>query len=314
MKLPSVSKNNPIKTATTLARSSSWPWPPYCHQPKTLSFRGGDDLFRTVNSAFLDSPPDPPGEKVDDGYTDGDEDDSIETVIQGARSEGRLFFEPAGETSSVLAAESEEGPSGDEAGEELVEGVAMCVLESRDPYSDFRKSMVEMVEAHALRGKWDSLEDLLRCYLKINDRTNHAYIFGAFVDLLLSSSPRRTNAFTDTSEQCCNCDNTNDTSSDGNNIINPHSTSSPFSPLSFYTSSSSCCSSTDSLSTTACCVSVVEEAEENSSSGDCSTKAEKQCLPSRLKVTEPSHNREGMIVRRRYCLLHQMSSEILSGN
>lgn len=277
MKLLSLSKNNPATTTittipTTLAWPSSWPWQAYCHRPKTLSFRGGDDLFRTVNSAFiedLDSPLEPSEEEEEEeGYEDRNNDDSIETVIRGARSEGRLFFEPAGETSSVLAVESEDGASGEhDQEEELGKGVAMCVqVESRDPYRDFRMSMDEMVEAHELTGKWDSLEDLLRCYLQVNDRTNHAYIFRAFVDLLLSSGCQRTGAPADGSSCSSSCNCNNNGGSGNTTSIFPPTASSPCSPLSFCTYSSSCFSSSDSLSTTPCCISIIGEAEENSSS------------------------------------------------
>ncbi|KAK4755227.1 hypothetical protein SAY87_008984 [Trapa incisa] len=281
MKLLFLSKNGPTAAARqpkNLPQSSSWPWRAYCHRPKTLSFRGGgDDFFRTINSAFIED------DREEDGYGEDDkeninEENSIETVINGARSEGRLFFEPTGETSSVLAVEAAEGTSAGELGEE---GVAMCVhVESRNPYMDFRMSMEEMVEAHALTGKWDSLEDLLHCYLRVNDRTNHGYIFRAFVDLLLTSGHRPPGTPTDFSGcSGVGCDTVG---------AIPRTTSSPCSPLSFYTSSSSCCSSTDSLSTTPCCISIAGEAEENSSnnSGSVGTGQELRRQPSPLKVEQ----------------------------
>ncbi|KAK4783253.1 hypothetical protein SAY86_007627 [Trapa natans] len=262
MKFPSLSKNGPTRTEkpmTSQSRSSSWSWQAYCHRPKTLSFRGGggggEDFFRTVNSAFLH----PSDDGEEEGYEEDDKGDindqnSIEMVINGARTEGRLFFEPAGETSSVLAVELVDGTSGGELGEE---GVAMCVhVESRDPYRDFRMSMEEMVEAHSLTGKWDSLEDLLHCYLRVNDPGNHAYIFRAFVDLLLSSGSRPEAAPAD----CSGCGEPGDTAG-----VNAPTTSTPCSPLSFYTSSSSCRSSSDFHSTTPCCISIAGEAEENNS-------------------------------------------------
>ncbi|KAK4765962.1 hypothetical protein SAY87_007604 [Trapa incisa] len=83
-----------------------------------------------------------------------EEDDSIETVIRGARSEGRILFEPAGRTSSVVAAEElddrwDQSVHGDldeeEEDDEADKGVALyVVVESRDPYRDFRASMEEM--------------------------------------------------------------------------------------------------------------------------------------------------------------------------
>ncbi|CAN0847347.1 Transcription repressor OFP13 [Linum grandiflorum] len=128
------------------------------------------------------------------------QDPAVESVIRGAKSE-RLFFSP-GETSSSLLQDSEKGKIGC--------GRAVAVaLDSKDPFEDFKNSMVEMVEAHGLKD-WESLENLLSCYLRVNKKSNHGYIVGAFVDLLVGL---------------------------------------PSSPLSFYTSFSSSSSSEDSSST-----------------------------------------------------------------
>lgn len=47
--------------------------------------------------------------------------------------------------------------------------------------------MEEMVEAHGggVHQDWKFLEELLACYLRINGKTSHGYIVGAFVDLLV---------------------------------------------------------------------------------------------------------------------------------
>nr|KYP48579.1 hypothetical protein KK1_029731 [Cajanus cajan] len=47
--------------------------------------------------------------------------------------------------------------------------------------------MEEMLEAQCVKD-WEGLQELLCWYLKVNGKTNHAYIVGAFVDLLFSSS------------------------------------------------------------------------------------------------------------------------------
>ncbi|GFP82696.1 transcription repressor ofp13 [Phtheirospermum japonicum] len=99
-----------------------------------------------------------------------------ETSIRGLRSE-RFFFEP-GKSNSILEEAKTQSPN---------VAAATMEIESRDPILDFRVSMEEMVEAHGLRD-WASLENLLACYLRVNGGNNHAYIIGAFVDLLFSSS------------------------------------------------------------------------------------------------------------------------------
>ena len=176
MKIPTLFKIKETK--------QSWQKWPSCKHPKTLSFRGGDDVIKTVNSVFFD-----PSERVEtpeswftnssettsfSTESEGFDGESLEVVVRGVRSE-RLFFEP-GETNSIL----EEAKTG---GFPFKESVVLA-MESEDPYVDFRRSMEEMVESHGLKD-WDCLEELLGWYLKVNGKKNHGYIVGAFVDLLV---------------------------------------------------------------------------------------------------------------------------------
>ncbi|EEF32215.1 transcription repressor OFP15 [Ricinus communis] len=260
MKLPFLSKINTTSTDYS-SLNSSWPWPAYCQQPKTLSFRA-ENMFKTLNSAYLEGALDvvdniPANESS--YFTNSSTSESvslssasdesgisgecIETVIKGLRSE-RLFFKP-GETSSILeeankkaAKEAAEG-----GGDELLafkESIALS-MDSQDPYVDFKKSMEEMVEAHGLKD-WESLEELLSCYLKVNGKSNHGYIIGAFVDLLVGLALDHSSASstTSTDQSYCSC------------------TRSPYSPLSFYTSSNF----SDDSSSTPCVSSLEIEDEE----------------------------------------------------
>ncbi|XVE96325.1 hypothetical protein REPUB_Repub02eG0211800 [Reevesia pubescens] len=239
MKLPFLSntKNN------SLQAKSSWPWPS-CHQPRTLSFRTDESLFKTINSAYLDAIIE--AETPESWFSNSSESvsfstasdndsggDPVETVIKGLRSE-RLFFEP-GETSSIL----EEAKLND--GLPFKESIVLK-MESQDPYVDFRKSMEEMVEAHGIKD-WEGLEELLCWYLSANGKSNHGYIAGAFVDLLVKLAISSTSI-----PSCSNC------------------SQSPSSPLSFYTSSSS---SEDNSSTTTPCVSSLEAEEEEIDNTHC---------------------------------------------
>ncbi|KAG1362365.1 transcription repressor OFP13 [Cocos nucifera] len=63
------------------------------------------------------------------------------------------------------------------------ESVALAMA-SDDPYHDFRASMAEMVEAHQLR-EWPRLQELLHCYLRLNEEKTHEIIVLAFVDLIM---------------------------------------------------------------------------------------------------------------------------------
>ncbi|TQD87131.1 hypothetical protein C1H46_027271 [Malus baccata] len=269
MKLPFLSKNTSEISRSSSSSSSSWPWPS-CTQTRTISFRTGNDIFKTINSAYfdttnpttdlalVDSTPDSvftnssshkcpsfsTASKDSRGGGGAGGGDAIESVIKGLRSE-RLFFEPAGQTSSVLveaapAAPDDGGGNGVNNVIPFKESVALS-MDSADPIVDFRKSMEEMVEAHGLKD-WENLEELLCWYLRVNGKSNRGYIVGAFVDLLVGLS------FTTTSRNSCSC------------VIN-----SPSSPLSnFYnsiTTSSSSLSSSSSSATIPCISSIEEESE-----------------------------------------------------
>ncbi|ESW34945.1 hypothetical protein PHAVU_001G194000 [Phaseolus vulgaris] len=252
MKLPSLLHKNSHPNTTAKPSSTSWPWPS-CHQPRTLSFRAPNDVaFKTINPAYLDMPesshsfftvsPDS-GSFSTASEEDSRRPDSLETLIRPLRSD-RLFFQPD-QTSSIL--ESKAGTSAPTPTEKptatttekptaattttlpFEDSVVMSV-ESQDPYVDFLRSMEEMVEAQCVKD-WDGLQELLCWYLKVNGKSNHGYIVGAFIDLLVTFSSSTTGSSSD---------------------INSHS---PSSPLSFYSSSlSSSCSTR--------CVSCLEAEDE----------------------------------------------------
>ncbi|KAI4348912.1 hypothetical protein L6164_009576 [Bauhinia variegata] len=227
----------PFLVKTTQSSSSYWPFPS-CHQPRTLSFRAANnDIFKTINSAYLDatisdtleSPPESfftNSSSESASFSTASEDSRpIETVIRELRSD-RLFFEPD-ETSSIL--ESKAAPQAESL--PFKDSVVLS-MESQDPYVDFRKSMEEMVEAHGVKD-WEGLEQLLCWYLSANGKANHAYIVGAFVDLLVGLAFA---SFPSSSS----------------------SSHSPSSPLSFYSSSNL----SSSISATTPCISCFEAEEE----------------------------------------------------
>lgn len=192
MKLPSLFKNKETK--------QPWQWPS-CKNPKTFSFRAGDDMFKTVNSVFFD--PNIDGVETPESwftnssecasYSTESEDfdgESLETVVRGARSE-RLFFEP-GDTSSILE------KAKDGTGAPFKESVVLA-MESEDPYIDFRRSMEEMVESLGLKD-WECLEELLGWYLRVNGKKHHGFIVGAFVDLLVGLAA--SNSCSDSASYC----------------------------------------------------------------------------------------------------------------
>ncbi|CAE6032092.1 unnamed protein product [Arabidopsis arenosa] len=238
MKLPFLNKNHSTSSYSSNSSSSSWPWPSCNQNPKTLSFRATITFTNPIH------------DQDDDELDPPEITDSVENVIKGLRSSERLIFESKGETNSIL----EEATSKREEEEDEEEGFMLFSLESNDPYSDFKRSMEEMVEAHALHHDWKSLEKLLLQFLKVNAKTSHRYIFAAFVDLLMNLalntkkpitnsdiskddgvSASRAAAAGEASTSCCNSIMTLGES--------------PSSPLSFYTSCSSSSSSDETSST-----------------------------------------------------------------
>ncbi|XP_010505133.1 PREDICTED: transcription repressor OFP15 [Camelina sativa] len=245
MKLPFLNKNNSTSlysnSNSSSSHSSSWPWPSCNQEPKTMSFRATITFTNPIHDQDEDELDfDPP-----------EISDSVENVIKGLRSSERLIFESKGETNSIL---EEATSKREENKEEEEEGFVLFSLESNDPYTDFKRSMEEMVEAHALHHDWKSLETLLLHFLKVNAKASHRYIFAAFVDLLVNlalhtkkpiinndiskddgvSASRAVEAAGEASTSCCNSMTLGE---------------SPSSPLSFYTSCSSSSSSDETSST-----------------------------------------------------------------
>ncbi|KAL4576715.1 hypothetical protein LXL04_012813 [Taraxacum kok-saghyz] len=187
-----------------------WLWPS-CKHPKTLSFRATTDdsgfispkesladaeleLTTTLGSYFTNSSSESASMSTDpesENYINDNNDQcsSMEMIARGVRSE-RLFFEPE-TTSSILETQGsgrqctpvDIGEGSDHGGVLPYKQSVAMVMESDNPYGDFKKSMEEMVESHELKD-WDCLEELLGWYLRTNGKNNHAFIVGAFVDLL----------------------------------------------------------------------------------------------------------------------------------
>ncbi|KAI3835368.1 hypothetical protein MKW98_020484 [Papaver atlanticum] len=71
----------------------------------------------------------------------------------------------------------------------LPEDSVAVLRNSLNPYDDFRRSMQEMIEARLDQNQsvdWDFMEELLFCYLKLNEKKSYKYILGAFVDLIVN--------------------------------------------------------------------------------------------------------------------------------
>ncbi|KAI4381932.1 hypothetical protein MLD38_007949 [Melastoma candidum] len=72
-------------------------------------------------------------------------------------------------------------------GVKLLEDCIAVIKKTRCPYRDFKGSMRDMVESRADRAvDWEFMEEMLLCYLGLNDRDSHEHILSAFVDLVIS--------------------------------------------------------------------------------------------------------------------------------
>lgn len=235
---------------------SPWPWPTCGNSTKTLSFRTNIDMFKTTNSAVEDimgptynHSSSSQNQLISTTNPSQDEDDSL--LIHGVLRSERLFFEP-GETNSILEAAKSKPlssnhhhhnesllPSKERRSSTTTTTTTNVIMEemvSTNPYVDFKKSMEEMLEANeGMKGSMEGLQELLSWYLTVNGKSNHGYIVGAFVDLLVSLSFSSRNHHHHQEEE-------HHTSSASN---------SPISALSFSSSSSSSTSST-TRSTTPC--------------------------------------------------------------
>ncbi|KAL8465839.1 hypothetical protein ACS0TY_035087 [Phlomoides rotata] len=110
-------------------------------------------------------------------------------------SSGSLY---EGSSSSTSAANNSPSSSSGESPKEievaaaddpsLPEDFIALLTYSPSPYEDFRRSMQEMVDArmeHNGKVDWKFLEELLFCYLDLNNKKSYGYILRAFVDLIV---------------------------------------------------------------------------------------------------------------------------------
>ncbi|XP_047312442.1 transcription repressor OFP13-like [Impatiens glandulifera] len=147
-----------------------------------------DHIFKTVNSIFFYQEDDSSTSFTNSSsqsarlsLEDEESYDNMDTMIIGGLNSERLFYDPHGTRSLLRVREPKTVLPFEE------ESVALA-MESADPYRDFRKSMEEMMEIHGLKD-WDSWEELLGWYLRMNGKINHGFIVGAFIDLLVRMSP-----------------------------------------------------------------------------------------------------------------------------
>lgn len=78
---------------------------------------------------------------------------------------------------------------GDQKEVRLPDDCIAVLAHSSTPYDDFKRSMQEMVDARMRshgRVDWEFMEELLFCYLNLNEKKSHKYILNAFVDIIIA--------------------------------------------------------------------------------------------------------------------------------
>lgn len=189
MKLLSFFKNKDKKSSSPRACLQC------TYKPKTLSFRANqnDAVFEIPETSEFITP------RFSSENFSGD---SVETVnIECLRSD-RFFFEPD-ETRSIIKAKeninSSDGLITRSSGSDInnnnnnneglllpFENTVEIAIDSQNPIQDFKKSIVEMVEAHGVNN-WEALEKLMSWYLEVNEEMNHEFVIDAFLDLFVNN-------------------------------------------------------------------------------------------------------------------------------
>ncbi|GMH18827.1 hypothetical protein Nepgr_020668 [Nepenthes gracilis] len=114
--------------------------------------------------------------------SDSHSETPCQTEFSAISASPRFIVDSPGRSKSIL-------DSTDSVTRVVIGGCAVAVRKySPDPYTEFRRSMQDMIDAREDKRDWKYLHELLFCYLKLNPRPNHRYIIGAFADLLVSHS------------------------------------------------------------------------------------------------------------------------------
>ncbi|PKA60440.1 hypothetical protein AXF42_Ash008500 [Apostasia shenzhenica] len=166
--------------------------PAICVQEaKTRSFRAGEEnpssSFITPSSSFSSSSSSHQRRRKLTPMEDYSSASSSSSSLPLSGSElscKRFFFSPS-KTKSIM--EEVDGVFSDPCSGEAAAGgfYDAVAVESDDPYGDFKRSMEEMVAAHGPVRDWRRLQELLVCYLMLNEKKIHEIIVLAFADLLL---------------------------------------------------------------------------------------------------------------------------------
>ncbi|KAM7485521.1 hypothetical protein LguiA_001530 [Lonicera macranthoides] len=156
------------------------PPPPHHHSPQTL-ITNFNSLYNSLSSTTTTTTTTTSSSSSSSTDHRRSSTDSLPPDFATVFASQRFFFSYPGSSNSILDSPGS-SPS------PVTGGVAIQTY-SPDPYSDFRRSMQEMVESRELtdlKADWEFLHELLMCYLTLNPKSTHKFIFSAFSDLIIS--------------------------------------------------------------------------------------------------------------------------------
>ncbi|KAJ4820014.1 Transcription repressor OFP14 [Rhynchospora pubera] len=143
-----------------------------CKYPQTPSF---DKRNLDINCTTIDD-----AATLADCFLSDDDSSSTHTFTKLHAMDHADFSSNSASTPSMTSSSATEEIS------TKSPGVGIVTF-SMDPYEDFRRSMKRMVEAHHVDASqhldWDFLEELLFCYLELNDKSIHKHVLRAFSDI-----------------------------------------------------------------------------------------------------------------------------------
>ncbi|KAM7255573.1 hypothetical protein ACFE04_008471 [Oxalis oulophora] len=115
----------------------------------------------------------------------------VESKFQLTRPTAPLTFDESGPSSASSDSDDSLGFTNEEEVDKKAALPTDCISvlkPSSSPYDDFRRSMQEIVEAklriHA-KIDWETMEELLFCYLGMNDKKSYKFILSAFIDTMI---------------------------------------------------------------------------------------------------------------------------------